>query len=51
LGKTYREELVYTHTSEDGVMLSGILTSPETVQANGIAIVFIHGRPVSDSFP
>src|SRR5437879_5448803 len=51
LGKAYKEELVYTHTSEDGVMLSGILTSPETARAKGIAIVFIHGRPVSGFIP
>lgn len=51
MSKAYTEELVYTNTAEDGVMLTGVLTSPATIQAKGIAIVFIHGRPVSGFIP
>jgi pimeloyl-ACP methyl ester carboxylesterase len=48
--RTYSEELVYAHT-EDGVLLAGVLTSPSSEPASRIAIVFIHGRPVSAFIP
>lgn len=51
MSKTYTEELVYTHTADDGVMLAGVLTSPAAIQAKNVAIVFIHGRPVSGFIP
>lgn len=51
MGKAYTEELVYTHTEEDGVMLAGILTSPATIPRKDVGILFIHGRPVSAFIP
>lgn len=48
--KTYAEELVYTHT-EDGVLLAGALTTPTHSPAKNIAVVYIHGRPISAFLP
>lgn len=48
--KTYAEELVYTDT-EDGVLLAGALTTPSHLPAKDIAIVYIHGRPISAFLP
>ena len=50
MAKTYTEELVYTHT-DDGVLLAGFLTRPATVPAKDIAIICIHGHPVSSFIP
>jgi dipeptidyl aminopeptidase/acylaminoacyl peptidase len=50
MAKTYTEELVYTH-SEDGVLLAGALTRPAPGPAKPIAIIYIHGRPISAFYP
>lgn len=50
MAKTYAEELVYTHT-EDGVLLAGALTTPTHLPAKDIAVIYIHGRPISAFIP
>jgi dipeptidyl aminopeptidase/acylaminoacyl peptidase len=48
--KTYAEELVYTH-AEDGVLLAGALTTPTHLPPKPIAVINIHGRPISAFLP
>lgn len=48
---TYTEELVFTETEEDGVLLAGALTRPATGPAGGLAFIFVHGYAVSPALP
>lgn len=46
----YTEEQVYT-SSEDGVLLAGMITRPAEEAAGSAVFIFIHGYPVSSSLP
>lgn len=49
--QAYTEELVFTETEEDGVLLAGALTRPAGAPSKPVAFVWAHGYPVSPALP